>query len=522
MTMTEFLIYECRAAVTMAAFYMFYRLFLSKETLHAFNRTVLLATAVLSLALPLCVITIHKTVEIQAAAGGAGELMMSQAAETAGRDYLPAIAFGIYLTGAAIVLAKMAASVAGAMKIIREGRTARKEDGISIVVTDKDIPPFSFMSYIVVSENDMKEGAREIILHETAHIRRRHSSDVMLIEIITALQWFNPAIWMLRSDLRTLHEYEADEAVLRSGVNIKEYQYLLIRKAVGASGYSVTNSFNHSTLKNRITMMLCKKSSLWSTWKALYIIPLMGLSLASTARTVTDYRPAENAAADPLVVKGHRTDVTSGKVSKINADGDTVTRQINEVYVISYSKDAAKDAGNSKKPLYIVDGKKVEDISLIAPQGIESITVLKDKANIEKYGAEAENGVVLITLKKVTDAEAEKVDEAPASGKDEEPMIEIEPKFNGEGADVFAKYVNMNLTYPTDTDGKKSGRVLVSFTVGTDGKVKNVKILRGVSKAIDEEVVRVVSSSPDWTPGYGRDGKPVEVSYTFPVVFKER
>ena len=456
--MTEFLIYECRAAVTMAAFYMFYRLFLSKETLHAFNRTGLLATAVLSLVLPLCVITIHKTVEMQAAAGGTGELMMSQATETAGRDYLPAIAFGIYLAGAAIVLAKTASSVAGAMKIIREGRTVRKEDGISIVVTDKDITPFSFMNYIVVSENDMKEGAREIILHETAHIRRRHSADVMLIEIITALQWFNPAIWMLRSDLRTLHEYEADEAVLKSGVNIKEYQYLLIRKAVGASGYSVTNSFNHSTLKNRITMMLCKKSSLWSTWKALYIIPLMGLSLASTARTVTDYRPVENAASDTLVVKGHRTDVTAGKVSKINADGDTGTRQINEVYVISYSKDAAE----------------------------------------------------------------EKADEAPASGKDGEPEIEITPKFNGKDAGEFAKYVNMNLTYPTDTDGKKSGRVLVSFTVGTDGKVKDIKILRGVSKAIDEEVVRVVSSSPDWTPGYGRDGKPVEVSYTFPVVFEER
>jgi len=494
MTMTEFLIYECRAAVTMAAFYMFYRLFLSKETLHAFNRAVLLVTAVLSLVLPLCVITIHRTVEIQAAAGSAGELMMSQTAETAGRDYLPAIAFGIYLTGAAIVLAKIAASVAGAMKIIREGCTVRKEEGISIVVTDKDISPFSFMSYIVVPENGMKEGAREIILHETAHIRRRHSSDVMLIEIITALQWFNPAIWMLRSDMRTLHEYEADEAVLRSGVNIKECQYLLIRKAVGASGYSVTNSFNHSTLKSRITMMLCKKSSLWSTWKALYIIPLMGLSLASTARTVTDYRPAEDAAADTLVVKGHRTDVTSGKVSKINADSDSGARQINEVYVISYSKDASKDAGDSKKPLYIVDGKKVEDISSIAPQGIESITVLKDKASIEKYGSEAENGVVLITLKKVmdatenapvsmktavvTDAAAEKADEAPASGKDSEPMIEIEPKFNGEGADAFAKYVNMNLTYPTDTDGKKSGRVVVSFTVGTDGKVKNVKILR--------------------------------------------
>lgn len=285
-------------------------------------------------------------------------------------------------------------------------------------------------------------------------------------------------------------------------------------------------------------MMLCKKSSLWSTWKALYIIPLMGLSLASTARTVTDYRPVGNAAADTLVVKGHRTDVTAGKVSKINADGDTGTRQINEVYVISYSKDAAKDAENSKKPLYIVDGKKVEDISLIAPQGIESITVLKDKTSTEKYGAEAENGVVLITLKKVmdatentpvsvktaavTDAAEEKADEAPASGKDGELEIEITPKFNGKDAGEFAKYVNMNLTYPTDTDGKKSGRVLVSFTVGTDGKVKDIKILRGVSKAIDEEVVRVVSSSPDWTPGYGRDGKPVEVSYTFPVVFEER
>lgn len=177
--------------------------------------------------------------------------------------------------------------------MISSGSKQILESGETLIITETDTAPFSWMKYIVISREDYESGYSQILTHEKAHIALRHSWDILFVDMITALQWFNPAIWMLKADLRALHEFEADDAVLRCGANIKEYQYLLIRKAVSKSGYSVANSFNHSTLKARITMMLNKKSSRMSAWKALYVIPLVGISLAATAQTQVDYQYEE-------------------------------------------------------------------------------------------------------------------------------------------------------------------------------------------------------------------------------------
>ncbi len=114
--------------------------------------------------------------------------------------------------------------------------------------------------------------------------RLRHSFDLLVTDLAGCLQWFNPAMWLLRRELRAIHEYEADEAVLDSGVDARQYQLLLIRKAAGGRWYSVANSFNHSKLKNRITMMLRKRSSRWAGAKVLFLLPLT-LPLWAFART---------------------------------------------------------------------------------------------------------------------------------------------------------------------------------------------------------------------------------------------
>lgn len=443
--MEEFLLYEGKVAVAIAVFYMFYRLLLSRDTLHLFNRAVLLSTAVLSFVLPFCVITVHRTVEVTADTGVmASDILLADVSGSPAVDWWATAILILYITGVAAVLARMAVSMASAIMIIRKGCLVHEGDGIRIIVTDRNITPFSYMKYIVMPEGDWAGDSAGIIVHETAHIRRRHSADVILVEVMAAFQWFNPAIWMLRADLRTLHEYEADDAVLRSGADINEYQYLLIRKAVGASGYSVTNSFNHSTLKNRITMMSRKKSSLWSAWKALYIVPLVGLSLAATARTVTDYSRPEKAVA-----------VESDKSNEKSADS------------------------------IATDGNKLR-----ASNVLEEVMVVKYEKEEQKNDKEV------------------KLSE-----------LEEKPLFEGQGMEAFSKYVNMNLVYPKVVDGKKSGAVTVAFTVGSDGKVKNVHVLRGVSQALDEEAVRVVSSSPLWTPGK-IDGKAVDVNFVIPIVFK--
>ena len=293
--MTEFLIYQGKAAIALAVFYMFYRLLLSKETFHRFNRIVLLSTAALSFVLPLCVITFKEVVVVPAMTASS-ETFTGEVAGTAAmvpevsEPIWSVILCSLFALGALAVLIHVVISIIGIRRMIRSGNSQALESGETLIITETDTAPFSWMKYIVISREDYESGYSQILTHEKAHIALRHSWDILFVDMITALQWFNPAIWMLKADLRALHEFEADDAVLRSGANIKEYQYLLIRKAVSKSGYSVANSFNHSTLKARITMMLNKKSSRMSAWKALYVIPLVGISLAATAETKVDYQ----------------------------------------------------------------------------------------------------------------------------------------------------------------------------------------------------------------------------------------
>ena len=152
-------------------------------------------------------------------------------------------------------------------------------------------------------------------------------------------------MWLLRRELRAIHEYEADEAVLDSGVDARQYQLLLIRKAAGGRWYSVANSFNHSKLKNRITMMLRKRSSRWAGAKVLFLLPLTGLALGAFARTAYVF-PDD---------KGKKENVS------IRIEGANF-----------YSSD-----GKSGKPLFVVDGLEVASIDTLSPDRIASVTVLE-------------------------------------------------------------------------------------------------------------------------------------------------
>ena len=152
------------------------------------------------------------------------------------------------------------------------------------MVHNQEIAPFSWMNYIVISRKDLEENGREILIHEMAHIHHRHSVDLLVADICIFFQWFNPGAWLLKQELQNVHEYEADETVINEGVNAKEYQLLLIKKAVGTRLYSMANSFNHSKLKKRITMMLKEKSNPWARLKYLYVLPLAAIAVTAFAR----------------------------------------------------------------------------------------------------------------------------------------------------------------------------------------------------------------------------------------------
>ena len=327
--MTDFLIYDLKVAVLIIVFYMFYRLMLSHETFHRVNRVVLLLTAVASFVLPLCVITLHKTVRMEAVPTvSVGDLQMEVAAD-AGPVWWQMLLPLIFIIGVVATLGHTLTSILKVWLLIRRSEQHPQPDGTIVCVTgNAEVSPFSWMHYIVMNRSDYAEQNAAILAHERGHIRLRHSWDLLLVDTLTALQWFNPAMWMLRSDLRAIHEYEADGAVLSLGINARQYQYLLISKASGIGGYSIANGISHSTLKNRITMMLHKKSERRSLLKLLALIPIVGLALALNARTVTDYVYDEPQKQQP-VKKGKKagTIKVNGQEIKVVEQDDIVTME---------------------------------------------------------------------------------------------------------------------------------------------------------------------------------------------------
>ena len=309
--MLNLLLYEAKVALLLAVFYICYRVLLSRETLHRLNRVVLTGSVLVSFLLPFCVLTFHRTVEL---AAGAAAPTLSElpslplepaalaASPTAAQAAAPAVNWWpialvlLYAAGIVAFLIRLTVDLFKISRIIRSGEQHPQEDGMVLVIVDRDIAPFSWMKWIVVSRQDCDN--RHILQHERAHIRLVHARDLLVVNLLSAMQWFNPVMRMLKEDLRAVYEYEADDAVLREGANIKEYQYSLIRKAVSASGYSITNSFNHSILKNRITMMSKTKSGTWRGLRALYVLPLIGAVLACNAQTVTDYKVSENSVSE--------------------------------------------------------------------------------------------------------------------------------------------------------------------------------------------------------------------------------
>ena len=456
--MTNFLIYDAKVAVLIIVFYMFYRLMLSRETFHRVNRVVLLLTAIASFVLPLCVITLHKTVTLAVSPTvSVGDLQM-EIAEEAGPVAWQVVLPLIFIIGVLLTLGHTLASIVKVMLLIRRSEKHPQPDGTTICVTgNAGVSPFSWMHYIVMNRADYEAQDAAILAHERGHIRLRHSWDLLLVDLLTALQWFNPAMWMLRQDLRAIHEYEADGAVLSQGINARQYQYLLISKASGIGGYSIANGISHSTLKNRITMMLHKKSERSSLLKLFALVPIVGMALVLNAKTVTHYVYDEPQKQQP-VKKGKKagTIKMSGQEIKVVEQGDIVT----------------------------MEGE-------VKPNQAEGTFTPNEAVGTF----------------------------APNEGEAAFDVVEEMPEFPG-GPQAMMDYLMKNVCYPkTAFDANIQGRVIAQFVVDKEGTIRGAHVVKSVDPALDAEAVRVINSMPKWKPGR-QNGKVVNVKYTIPVNFQ--
>ena len=436
--MGTFFVYILKTSICLTGFYLFYRLLLSKETFHRFNRVALLGILLLSLLIPFCEITVPKESEVQQTLVTIEQILTLadhvpqtevQALPSSMPLWLPVL-LCIYLLGILFFLGRNLYSLSHMLQLLHGGRQEKLEKGITLIIHDKNIAPFSWMKYVVISEKDLQENGKEILIHEMAHVHNRHSIDLLISDICIIFQWFNPTSWLLKQELQNIHEYEADETVIRQGVNAKQYQLLLIKKAVGTRLYSMANSFNHSKLKKRITMMLKEKSSPWARMKYLYVLPVAAITLTAFAHPEISNELNEistikvNDITSILDAKGVNNSLTAVDTAQKIAITESTFRSIQtedsvqrKTQHFSLTREKVKatsfpltigqitfqDSCTSTIPeipvLFIVNGKEVsvDSVKMLDPNKIETITILRDKYAITQYGEKGKDGVVSIT-----------------------------------------------------------------------------------------------------------------------------
>ncbi len=284
--------YSIISSVILGCCYLAYRFFMAGQQQHALNRGILLLIYALSLTLPFAVLAVilhHpisttgvSTIEIGDIASG--QLGNQSEPGIIGNIGFMSLLYKIYIAGAVAIALYFLFGIAMLWRIIHKGERTEFENFSLILVDDTfKISPFSCHKSIVMRRSDFEEDGDMILMHEYGHLKLNHWSDLVLAYFTICLQWYNPAAWAMREELKAIHEYQADESVVDSGIDTKEYQMLLVKRAVGSGYQSFANSLNHSKLKKRVTMMYKEKTSLRRRLFALALIPAIGAGIAVTS-----------------------------------------------------------------------------------------------------------------------------------------------------------------------------------------------------------------------------------------------
>ncbi len=505
--MNSFVNFIFESGISLGLFTVLYLIFLQKETFFKANRFFLLFALVFSSVLPLLHFGAMYTFQAFGTdlTGQQYSILLETVSiygNSVSQSFIDSVTASslvitIYLFGVLFFSFRLLVRLSQISLIIRRNKVVYEND-MKLVVLEKDTSPFSFLSYVFTGANiKQQSGWEKMLIHEYEHVRQRHTIDVLFLEIISVLHWFNPFFWLLKRMLRENHEYLADRAVLIRDNNSIAYRQVLLSQLIGRH-LNMANNFNYS-IKKRIKMMTQIKSSKLANMKV-----LVGMLLAI---------------ALVFVFACDNKDIVES--------GD----EISELKSTETTSTLMDDA------LIIVDGEVFERevFNQIAPDAIESINVLKENLDeyVDKYGDIARNGVILITLKEGatlsynTDTQIKKAISTPKidiSSKSEEyedvfVTVEEMPQFPG-GEEELRQYLKMNVKYPIVAQNAGiQGKVYVSFIVEKDGSVGRAKIVRGVDESLDNEALRVVSAMPKWEPGK-QDGQTVAVQYTVPISFE--
>jgi beta-lactamase regulating signal transducer with metallopeptidase domain len=301
--MNNWLLFLLKSTISISLLYLFFRLLIRKEAFFKLSRMTLLFIVIASAIIPFISLPqpIHPVLPITFAPifqdksilkepvqANETHVIINSSSPSPGTLHpivisTKMILLIVYLGGVLIASLLLFYRISSVLLLFKRSRKTVL-NGIGLMIVNDDIPAFSFKRHILISQQDYETNSEAILTHELSHIKQGHFYDLMLLELVKIIYWFNPLVYQMDNDLKEIHEFQADEHTLNSGIDATKYQLLIIQKCVGHKQFALANSFNHCQIKNRITMINKSKTNKAWCWKVATFLPLLALLLMAFSK----------------------------------------------------------------------------------------------------------------------------------------------------------------------------------------------------------------------------------------------
>ncbi len=491
--------YLLQMACWLAGFWMVYFFFLRKETHFFVNRLFLLSGVICSIILPLIPVQYSVLKEIPATQSVEfNQINFAESTTLKSFSHFDLIKM-IYLAGFLFMFFRFIIEVVRLFKLRSKGKKIRISN-TEIFQLEKEIAPFSFFNLIFVSKSMGEKSVLEtIIAHEKVHIKQRHWIDLILLELIRAIQWFNPFVIIYRKAMMENHEYLADSGVISKGVNSRNYQAVLINQMLGVQVIQLASSFTKFNESKRIKMINKEKSSPIKRWKIFWAIPLATILMVIFA--------------EPKYVYGNDSSVSPESGQKIKITGKVIAEEGDalpgtSIFIANSTRGTVSDINGN----FILDDVLPDAEIIFSFVGLKTQRIKASKNMTVKMEA----AIIPISTKK-SEVEIDVPPPQTTKNLNEEQkevfiVVEEDPHFKG-GQNEMVKFL-----VQATADSQEKGTVSVNFVVNSKGEIQDIEIMDSPSDKLSKQAEKIMKSMPAWEPGKQR-GKSVRANCNLQITF---
>jgi hypothetical protein len=485
--MSDFLI---KSTITLFVLLAVYNLFLEKEKIHVFNRFYLLFSLIFSMVIPFITIEVIQEIAQPTINPGNIQILQGNAVVMEETNYLAIGLWSLYAVITFVLAARFISNIIKISSKIKSNPPIVYKNAKLILVPEKTLP-HTFLNTIFINETEYKnrEIEAELYTHELTHVTQKHTLDILFIELLKTIFWFNPVFIFYKKAIQLNHEFLADEKVVTSYDNVPFYQSLLLLKANENQTFYLASNLNYLITKKRLLMMTKTTSKTQALLKKAMLIPIVATLLFLLCTKVV--------------------------AQETNVKKDSTTKKSENLFKTYYDKTTFKIKDEKGK---IASEKKYNDLTPAEKSALPSI--------LSKQKELPTNEELLATLSKGA-PEVIEVDtfspEKQLVKKDENKVdntagITEKPDFPG-GIIKFYKFVGKNYKIPSDFKG--NGKIYISFMVETDGSISDLEVLRDLGFGTGEEAVRVLKLTPKWIPGK-ENGEVVRMKFYLPIAIQAK